>query len=42
MKPPHTWLDEHDIGWRQIAAQILYVAVLTGLMVFLLVGLATH
>ncbi|MFE6692166.1 hypothetical protein ACFVFQ_37620 [Streptomyces sp. NPDC057743] len=42
MKPPRIWLDEHGIGWRQIAAQVLYVDALTVLMVVLLVGLATH
>ena len=42
MKPPHIWLDEHGVGWRQIVAQVLYVAALAVLMVFLLVGLATH
>ncbi|WP_267953294.1 hypothetical protein [Streptomyces noursei] len=37
MKRPDTWLDEHGIGWRQIAAQVLLVSSVAVVMVLLLV-----
>ncbi|WP_268977953.1 hypothetical protein [Streptomyces sp. GS7] len=40
MKPWHVLLDER--GWRQIAAQVVYVGLLIVLMVLLAFGISSH
>ncbi|MGW3498148.1 hypothetical protein [Streptomyces sp. NPDC001020] len=37
MRTPLRWLDERQIGWRQITAQILYVVCVSAFVVSLLI-----
>ncbi|MGG2460158.1 hypothetical protein ACO0M4_10110 [Streptomyces sp. RGM 3693] len=40
MKPWHVWRDEP--GWRQIAAQVVYVVLLVALMALLALGITSR